>query len=54
MRSQLLIGFASFLQFQKAVLALPTDQQPLQIKGSPDVQTVQAAYVLSTTLNSRY
>jgi phosphatidylethanolamine-binding protein (PEBP) family uncharacterized protein len=43
MRLQPLLGSVSFLQFQIAVLALPTDQQPLQIKGSPDVQTVQAA-----------
>lgn len=50
MRLQSLIGIVGFLQLHAAVLALPTDQQPLKLKGTPDVQAVQAAYVLECPL----
>lgn len=43
MRISILTGIASLLQLHTTVYALPTEQQPLQAIGSPDVLAVQAA-----------
>lgn len=52
MRVQRLIGTATFLQLYAAVLALPTNQQPLSVNIPPNVQTVQAAYVSDLDFHS--